>query len=431
MNNRSIALLSILLSIFSTILPESCPQTGHPEKSPLLVVLIMVKNEESVIEKTLESYMHSGVKDGPDTKEVAYILYDTGSTDTTIEKTEAIFKKYGLKHAMIVKDGWVDFATSRNRALEIARSTYPQSTFILFPDAEWYLHTMDQLLDFCKKEKAAYDSGQCLPPPYYRLRMMKPDIYIAQTGRLFLTSDDVHFDPNVKVHECQTKCSGASTPSSIYIELGRSKEGYEKSSARWHRDRERQFKEFTENPKNSRNLFYLAKTEKWLGHIREAYTFFKLRKDLPTFPEEDYENIYELATVTDMLSQEDPATYTWQEALSYYIEAYNMRPHRAEPLVRIARHYFEEQQYMLSYIFAKRATELPIPEPEKEILPINLWILEFEQWEVLGMVAWYVQEYEIGEAAMQKAIEAHPNEAYLYKNLSYYWERKNDMGEVR
>jgi len=49
---------------------------------PMLVVLIMAKDEHQVIIPTLETYLSANIKAGkPDSKEVAYILYDTGSTD--------------------------------------------------------------------------------------------------------------------------------------------------------------------------------------------------------------------------------------------------------------------------------------------------------------------------------------------------------------
>ena len=50
-----------------------------------------------------------------------------------------------------------------------------------------------------------------------------------------------------------------------------------------------------------------------------------------------------------------------------------MRPQRAEPLVRIAKHYLDENNHALAYIFAKRATELPVPTNEKLTLDLDLY----------------------------------------------------------
>lgn len=452
MKIRNLALLALASCLLSSISADKydIDYSQQKENDPLLVILLMVRDEEAVIEKTLETYIPTSVKYGSDTGELAYIVYDTGSVDKTCEIAEDVFKKYGLKHTLIAKDTWVDFATSRNRALDIARSTYPQSTFILFPDAEWYLETIDSLLDFCRCEKLAFDVGTKTPPPYYRNRMVWPGLSISLTGRLFSTADDVCFEKGVDIHECPNKCSGASTPSSIHFIIGQSQTGKKKSAARWHRDKEKQLKRLERDPKDIRALHYLAKTERWLSgevwaegvekeatnpteaqklfqaatdYNKDSYKHWQERVKLHSFPEEDYEAMYELAVVTDILSNDDPEHYTWQEALSYYLKAFCMRP-RAEPLARVAAHYMNNDQFQLSYIFAKRATELPIPEAETEILPVNMYVYEFERWEILSRVAWYVNEFEVGEHAAQKAIEARPNSPHLYRNLSFYWERK-------
>ena len=47
--------------------------------SPLIVIAIMVKNEEQVIRATLEPYLRAD----PQQKEIAYLVFDTGSSDLT------------------------------------------------------------------------------------------------------------------------------------------------------------------------------------------------------------------------------------------------------------------------------------------------------------------------------------------------------------
>ena len=67
---------------------------------PLLVVLLMVKNENQVIIPTLETYLSSTVT----TDDVGYILYDTGSTDGTDTLAEDFFKDNGISQFKIVKE---------------------------------------------------------------------------------------------------------------------------------------------------------------------------------------------------------------------------------------------------------------------------------------------------------------------------------------
>lgn len=150
------ACLSLL--IISSSLFATTPQ-------PMLVVLIMAKDEHQVIIPTLETYLSASIKAGkPDSKEVAYILYDTGSTDGTELLAQKFFEEKKIIHYRIEKEPFINFAESRNRALSIARQAYPQSTFILFPDAEWYMHGFDELLTFCRQKIAEYETG-VIPPP--------------------------------------------------------------------------------------------------------------------------------------------------------------------------------------------------------------------------------------------------------------------------
>src|SRR5271168_3823147 len=58
----------------------------------------------------------------------------------------------------------------------------------------------------------------------------------------------------------------------------------------------------------------------------------------------------------------------WLEVQDAYLRAWEFRPTRAEPLYCIAAHYFNEERYRLSYLFAERAAEIPLPADDM-ILP--------------------------------------------------------------
>lgn len=414
---------SLYLRLFFALF---CSQSIHAaiehskKDSPLLVVLLMVWNEKEFIIPTLETYLTKRVAAGnPDTGEVAYVIYGGGeSTDGTLDLAQEFLTKKGIKHSLVTWEPWVDFATNRNAALAIARAKFPQSTFIFFPDSEWYMRNMDGLVDFCKEEAARQANGAQLPC-YYRIMLKRPGTQFGQQ-RLFLTHDDVQFEG--VVHEVPTKYANASVPKNVYIDLGCSKCGYEKSQKRWHRDRDLLLKDLLDHPKNPRTAYYLAMTEMWLGNYRNAYTYFKIRTGLNSFPEEDYAAQYYLGVVTDNLASEQNSYFTWEEALRHYLKAYTMRPHRAEPLVKIAQHYLYENNHALSFIFARRAAELPFPEDD--VLPIEKSFYDYDRYEILSRCSWYIGEYAVGEEAAKKAIEARPNSTQLYKNLSFYWERQ-------
>ncbi len=411
--------LSLFLSLFfiSSIRPAVEQAQGG---NPLLVVLLMVWNEKDVIIPTLESYLTKDILAGKDNGEVAYVICGGGqSTDGTLEIAQEFLEKKKIKHSLVTCEPWVDFSTNRNACLKLVRTKFPQSTFILFVDAEWYIRNMDELVNFCKEEAAKAAQGAQLPC-YYRIMIKRPGTQFGQQ-RLFLTHDDVEFEG--PCHEIPTKYANASVPKNVYIDLGWSKNGSEKSQKRWYRDRDLLLKDLLAHPTNVRSCHYLAKTEMWLGNYRNAYTYFKIRTGMNSFPEEDYEAQYYLAVVTEILAGDDQtSSCTWEEALKYYLKAFTMRPHRAEPLIKIAWHYLNENNYALSYVFARRAYELPFPE--NDVLPIEKNLYDFDRHEIVSRCAWYLGEYGIGEEAAKKAIAAHPNSPYLYRNLAFYWERQ-------
>ena len=70
---------------------------------PILVAVIMVKNEETVMRATLQPFVDGGVD--------SFFVFDTGSTDNTVGVTEDFFAEHGLTKAYIAQEPFIDFAT--------------------------------------------------------------------------------------------------------------------------------------------------------------------------------------------------------------------------------------------------------------------------------------------------------------------------------
>lgn len=177
---------------------------------------------------------------------------------------------------------------------------------------------------------------------------------------------------------------------------------------RWQQDRTLLQEHIEKNPQDTRALLYLGLTEKWLGNDANAYATLKKRVSMPNLPEEDYYALYSLAEVTELLSQKDPQNYRWEEAQGYYIQAYALRPYRAEPLIRLADYYLTAQQYDLSYLYARRATELPIPSQAGELLPVEPEEYTHLRWQILSTAAHHIGEFEVAHSAAQKGAMSLP-----------------------
>jgi glycosyltransferase involved in cell wall biosynthesis len=366
----------------------------------------MVKNEELAIKDTLQPFIDGG--------STHFLIFDTGSMDRTIEIAQALFIEYNLDHAFIVQEPFIDFATSRNHALETAEALFPTVPFMLMPDAEWYIHGIDTLIQFCHNHLNDFHNS-------YSIRIT--DQYNSfMTARLIRNHKHVRFVGSV--HECLNQLTPCHVPETCYFEWRPSRQGDEKSRARWARDRDLLLKDYHENPLNIRTVFYLAQTYHCLGELESALLFYEKYTKLNGVIEEHYTALYQMGSITERLAEiQDPSLYAL--AIYRYLEAYSFRPCRAEPLIRLADMYLRQEKKELAFLFAKKACEISYPINEQ--LVVNRYLYEFSRYEIASRAAWYIGEYEFGEWAAREILKYYPNKPHLQRNLQYYIERINRL----
>ncbi|MGC2310065.1 MAG: glycosyltransferase [Candidatus Babeliaceae bacterium] len=366
-------------------------------ENSLLAVVLMVKNEESVIINTLRSYSDQGL--------THFLVFDTGSEDKTVQLVKNFFETNKNIIGVLLQEPFIDFSTSRNHALDEAEKIFPDAQFLLMPDAEWYLHNGQELIDFCK-DQYNLDSEAYL----VRLIGERLDFY---TPRLIRRKSGVRFCG--PVHEATDRVISLKVPQDIFFKLKVGKSGIQKSAQRWHRDLEILLKEYEKKPHDPRTLFYIGQTYECLGELKKAFDFYEKRRTQSGSYEESFETLYRLGRVTNILAATD-TSFTWEQAFNYYIQAYTLMPHRAEPLVAIADHYWPSC-IPLCFLFARRAVELPYPT--NDTLFIDKALYEYDRYELLSRCAWHVGEYEIGEYATRMALGVRET-SHLYHNLAYY-----------
>lgn len=392
MSNRLyIFILTVVLPFYFYAIPNK----------DLLVAVLMVKNEAAVMASTLQPLVQAGIE--------SFFIFDTGSTDQTIENTQKFFTEHSHCTYTIASEPFIDFATSRNKALDLAEQFFPNAQFMLMLDAEWHLVNGNLLLDFCKK--AIHETE-----PVYLIRIVSGiDFY---TSRLIRCKKGSRFAG--VVHECIA--AAAKVNPDVYFELHTTHYGAEKSRLRWQRDKKLLFDAFKKNPYDSRSLFYLAQTCECLGQHEEALQWYEARLSLPGWDEENFITMYRIAQLYEHLSKEKNNKEMFSKAVYYYLEAYNYRPTRAESLVRLALLYRSQDYFAPAFLFAKKAVELPYPD---DSLFIEKELYDYDRYDVLGIVAWYCQEYELGEWAVLKALNAHPDYVHLHHNLLLYTEHRS------
>ncbi len=389
----TIALLFSCLTAFAT---ETFNQSD-----PLLVVVIMVKNEEAVIKQTLEMYCKSDTK-----HQIGYMVYDTGDEpwSLTMARAKELFDEYGITNYYILQEPFIDFSTSRNKALRLAEQKFPQAGFLLMPDAEWYLNDVQLLLNFCQEhlyetEFAAYLT-QIFTADY--------DFYVP---RLIRARSDAFFEG--VVHECvQTDNRTTVGPQRVHFTYPEKPKGMEASKKRWLRDRDLLMREHLKNPADSRTLFYLAQTFDCLGDFEKADYYYTKRTGLRGFVEEDYMAHYRLGYLTERLLIAQKTDIAWTTILKHYLDAFLMRPNRAEPLVRVAAYYINHNIYDLAFMYAYLACQIPYPT---DILFIekDLYTLRYEIFAKAALHVGLEIPQRICMQALERNAQSVPLEKYL------------------
>ncbi|HZW61942.1 MAG TPA: glycosyltransferase [Candidatus Babeliales bacterium] len=128
-----------------------------------------------------------------------------------------------------------------------------------------------------------------------------------------------------------------------------------------------------------------------------------------------YYTYYVLARLLQMVGNDELA-------LTYYAKAHELKPHRAEPLIRLAQHYVSIGEPVIAYSYASKTINLECPHSDEGFIERELY--DYVRYDILGQTAWYAQEFEVGEQALLKALEVHPEYEHLKKNLQFYEQRK-------
>ena len=365
-----------------------------------VAIVLMVKNEALSVESMLFSFVKAGIRH--------FFIFDTGSSDNTVAIAKTFFKNQSLE-AYIEQEPFVDFSTSRNRALELAEKHFELIPFLLMPDAEWQAHDIEALICFCEEEREN-------DTPLYLVKM-KMNAMEFFSARLFRTASRIRFQG--LVHEAPSVIASVQVPDYFYFEVKASAEGIKKTHSRWQQDLQLLSKAYADNPKDPRNTFYLAQTYECLNNLEEAYQIYQYRAELNGWDEENFMTFLRLGNLAKQLYPND-----WPLAMNYFLKAFSLRPHRIEPLLKIADYYWPHN-IPTGYLFLCYAYE--IPYPEKDLLFVDKEAYDYTRYEMMSRSAWYMGQYALGEEATEIALKVHPHTEHLLKNLALYKQKLNSI----
>lgn len=306
-----------------------------------LLLNMIVKNEAAIIERCLKSVMPIIC---------GAVIADTGSTDDTEQIISRLFHVAG-KPVEIVHTTFENFSQARNFALRAARASSIPYDYIFFADADHQLtvrHPLPQLT------AEAYALLQRTPTvEYYNVRLLHRSLRCEYIGA---------------THECIRPDNGSP------VALGNmwfddAEDGANRVD-KYVRDIRLLTEELRGEPLNSRAAFYLLQSLQGAGMIQRAFDMTTIFLQMEgSLPEERYWATYERGHYAELLDLPLP------ETVAYYQAAYELRPHRAEPLARIAQLYRKAGSPHTALLYARQAALLP--KPTTEVLPVSLATYEW------------------------------------------------------
>ena len=116
--------------------------------------------------------------------------------------------------------------------------------------------------------------------------------------------------------------------------------------------------ELAEKPNDARSLFYIAQTYKDLGRWYDALNHYTKRIAAGGFQEEVWYSMYMAALCYKNMNKES-------QFIVKALEAFEMRPTRAESLLLLAKHYRETGKNELACMVADRASEIEYPKEDQ------------------------------------------------------------------
>jgi len=370
-------------------------QVVLPEERKICLNMI-VKNESKIIKRCLNS-----VKDIVD-----YVsICDTGSTDNTVALIEEFMRENQIP-GKIHHHVWKNFGHNRTLSATAAQDTLKElnfdlaNTYLLLLDADMQLE-IDPSFNFLPLIADEYyilqkDDWQS----YYNTRLIRASLPWTSIG------------PTHEYWSCNKKILKLNLPT---LQIDDRNDGGSKSD-KFHRDLQLLLDGLKEEPDNVRYMFYLAQTYNCLECHDDSIKWYKKRIAAGGWFEEVWYSKLMIGTIYDAMD-------LWDQALHWYLEAYQSNPDRAEPLQKIACHYRENSQNHLAYLFAKQGSRIPFPN--NQVLFISRPAYEYQFDEEISIAAFYCPSFkEEGFLAADKLVFNKKVPQYIkdqsYRNLIYY-----------
>jgi glycosyltransferase involved in cell wall biosynthesis len=353
---------------------------------PRIVLILMVRNEERILRRCLDAA--ADIAD-------AFCVHDTGSTD----RTKEIAAEFLADHLGCVTESvWSDFGTNRTKSFQTAKEFVlsqkwdPKDTYGLLLDGDM-----------------VFQSGRLKTHP-----LTEPGYTVIQVaGSLeYPNCRLVRFDHDWVCRGVTHEYWDGPTvglPKTICWIDDRNDGGCK--SDKFERDARLLEQGLKDEPENVRYMFYLAQTYHSLGRYRDSITMYTKRFEAGGWDEERWYSLYMIGQCH--LALKDPISFE-----AAMLRAVEFRPHRAEPLYKLCRHFRETGDHYKAYAYYLKGKSLAQPG-DSLFVETNVYngLFEYEK----TILDYYVDHREEGlVSSLLYMLKRTENLNNVYTNMNFY-----------
>ena len=293
---------------------------------------MIVRNEAHIVHEVLDCaapYISS------------WVVVDTGSSDGTQDVIRNHMARLGIPGEVHDRP-WRNFGHNRTEALELAQG---------HGDYIWVMDADDLVvgnLDLSGLTADAYELqfSDEAGFAYWRQQLMRDGMPWRYRGVVHEYADcDVPFRSH-RLH------------GDYYID-SRRLGGRNLDPLKFQRDCALLHEEIERNPDDGRSVFYLGQSYYCLDDFANSLKWYARRTEMGGWDEELYFSLVRVAESKCGLG------LPWPEIIDDFLRAWEFRPSRAEAVYTLAYHLRQAANYQLAYLFAKMASEIPLPVEDK------------------------------------------------------------------
>jgi len=305
---------------------------------PTICLTMIVRDEAHIVHEALDSAAPHIDR---------WVIVDTGSTDDTPGTIQRRMAVHGIPGELHHRP-WRDFGTNRTEAMRLADG---QADYL------WVLDADDLVIGHLDLSELTSDS--------YLLRYRTGNVFwrrqIFRSGLPWRYEGVLHEYPVCDAPATEARLDGD------YEIHGRTMGARSADPQKYARDAALLRGVLERDPGDLRALFYLGQSLADAGQDAEAAEVFAARAAAGGW---DEERCHALLRRGDLLAR---LGRPWAESREAYLAAFDARPSRAEPLVRIARHHREVGEYELGYEYARRADAMPYPTADNLFVDASVY----------------------------------------------------------